>query len=195
MTDGPGRRERKKAATRHAISEAAMELFAERGFDAVSVREVAEHADVSPTTVFAHFPQKEALVFDEDDERRDAMIAAVRERVSGTSVSTALLGFFKDGMDDEADYADQMQRFRTLISETTSLREYEQRMWLNHATELASAIADELGLAEATPEIRAYARCAVDIPLLASADPEPRAFLTRGFALLDGGWSAYVASL
>ncbi len=62
-----GRRERKKAATRKAISDAATELFLERGFDEVSIREIAERADVSPTTVFAHFPSKEALVFDEDD--------------------------------------------------------------------------------------------------------------------------------
>ena len=57
QTHSPGRRERKKAATRKAISNAATLLFLERGFDNVSIREVAEKADVSPTTVFAHFPQ------------------------------------------------------------------------------------------------------------------------------------------
>src|SRR3954464_12841143 len=89
-----GRRERKKAATRKAISDAATELFLERGFDAVSIREVAEKADVSPTTVFAHFPQKEALVWDEDDEQRELLIAAVRDRPSGTSILVALRRYF-----------------------------------------------------------------------------------------------------
>ena len=58
-------------ATRKAISDAATELFLERGFDAVTIREIAEKADVSPTTVLTHFPQKGALVFDEDEEQRE----------------------------------------------------------------------------------------------------------------------------
>ena len=75
-----GRRERKKAATRASILEAATELFLARGFDEVSVREIADKADVSPTTVFAHFPQKEALLFYEEEEQRQRLVAAVRGR-------------------------------------------------------------------------------------------------------------------
>ena len=56
QVDRTGRRERKKAATRASILAAAHALFLERGFDAVSVREIADQADVSPTTVFAYFP-------------------------------------------------------------------------------------------------------------------------------------------
>lgn len=63
-----GRRERKKAATRQAIADAALELFLEHGFDRVSVRDVAEKADVSTTTLFAHFPSKESLVFDREED-------------------------------------------------------------------------------------------------------------------------------
>lgn len=92
MVDGMavGRRERKKAATRAAILDAATALFLERGFDEVSVREIADQADVSPKTVFTHFPQKEALVFGDEDERHERLVAAVRDRPPGSSISDAL---------------------------------------------------------------------------------------------------------
>ncbi|WP_280454554.1 TetR/AcrR family transcriptional regulator, partial [Nocardia brasiliensis] len=62
MTE-PGRRERKKAANRQALADAALRLFLERGYDAVGVREIADAADVSVATLFKHFPGgKEALV-------------------------------------------------------------------------------------------------------------------------------------
>jgi AcrR family transcriptional regulator len=60
-----GRRERKKQQTRQAISDVATRLFLERGFDAVTVAEVAKAADVAVQTVFNHFPTKEDLFFDE----------------------------------------------------------------------------------------------------------------------------------
>ena len=60
-----GRRERKKRQTRQLISDVATGLFIERGFDAVTVAEVARAADVAVQTVFNHFPTKEDLFFDE----------------------------------------------------------------------------------------------------------------------------------
>jgi AcrR family transcriptional regulator len=60
-----GRRERKKLETRRVISDVATRLFMERGFDAVTVAEVARAADVAVQTVFNHFPAKEDLFFDE----------------------------------------------------------------------------------------------------------------------------------
>ncbi|KJK57800.1 hypothetical protein UK12_14285 [Saccharothrix sp. ST-888] len=62
-TDGKapaGRRERKKAATRRALADAALRLFLERGYEQVGIREIADAADVSTTTLFKHFPVKEA---------------------------------------------------------------------------------------------------------------------------------------
>ena len=63
---GPGARERKRQETRARIVDAAADLFAERGFDAVSVMEIARRAGVVEKTVFNHFPVKEGLVFDAD---------------------------------------------------------------------------------------------------------------------------------
>ena len=61
-----GLRERKKLATRRAISDAATELFMTKGFDNTSVAEIAEIVGVSPQTVLNYFPAKTDLFFDED---------------------------------------------------------------------------------------------------------------------------------
>lgn len=78
-------RSRKRLATRQAISNAATRLFLERGFDHVTVDEIAAAADVGRMTVFNHFPRKEDMFFDRDEEGREALRAALRERVAGVS--------------------------------------------------------------------------------------------------------------
>ena len=73
------RRSRKRLATRDDISEAATRLFYERGFDHVTVDEIAEAADVGRMTVFNHFPRKEDMFFDRDEEAREIRPQAGRE--------------------------------------------------------------------------------------------------------------------
>jgi AcrR family transcriptional regulator len=85
-----GRRERKKTELRTRISDVATALFLQRGFDEVSVSEVAEAADVARPTVFAHFPRKEDLVFDRYPEAEALVVAAILERPAGTSAVAAL---------------------------------------------------------------------------------------------------------
>lgn len=186
----PGRRERKKAATRKAISNAATELFLERGFDAVSIREVAEKADVSPTTVFAHFPQKEALVWDEDEEQRELLIAAVRDRPAGTSILAALRGYFSSEIAPAgSEFEEQsVRRFLDFIDATPALREYGDRMWLRHQEALARAIADELGTEEPSRAVQALARFVLQAQLLALTDHDPGAMIDAAFGILESGW-------
>src|SRR4051812_6045403 len=90
MTETMGRRERKKAATRQALADAALKLFLERGYDQVGIKDIADAADVSTTTLFKHFSGKEALVFDDDAGQEAALVAAVRERPKGWSIPAAL---------------------------------------------------------------------------------------------------------
>src|ERR1700710_1910250 len=81
-----GLRERKKRATRDAIAASARRLFAERGFDNVTVAEVAAAADVSEKTVFNYFATKEDLAFAGGETRLAQLQAAIAQRAPGTSV-------------------------------------------------------------------------------------------------------------
>ena len=83
MSNRDGLRERKKEATRQAISDIATELFLARGFDHVSVAEIAEAAEVSRMTVFNYFPRKEDLFFDREEESRQMLRTAFSERPAG----------------------------------------------------------------------------------------------------------------
>jgi AcrR family transcriptional regulator len=197
MTETPGRRERKKAATRKAISDAATALFLERGFDEVSIREIAEVADVSPTTVFAHFPQKEALVFDEDEEQREQLVAAVRDRPAGMSISDAIKRLYGDGLlDVERGHDGEVVRvFMDFIERTPALNDYASRMWVRHEHALAAVIAAEAGLETPSDEIRAYARFALQIQLLVNQSTDPAAMIEAGFRILDAGWRDYARGL
>lgn len=90
MTTEPGLRERKKQQTRRLIHETAARLFAERGFDAVTVAEIARAAEVSEVTVFNYFPTKEDLFFDRQAEVEAQLAAIVRARPSGSSAAAAV---------------------------------------------------------------------------------------------------------
>ncbi|MEV6349222.1 helix-turn-helix domain-containing protein [Actinoplanes sp. NPDC051851] len=76
--------------TRARISEVATRLFLERGFDAVTVADVAREAGVSSVTVFKHFPRKEDLLLDRADDAVLLLRSAVRDRPPGTDVLSSL---------------------------------------------------------------------------------------------------------
>src|ERR1700704_5991980 len=88
-----GRRERKKQSTREHISNAAWSLFTERGFDRVTVAEVADAADVSEQTVFNHFPTKEDLVYWRLGTFEEDLLDAIRNRARGETVLVAFTRF------------------------------------------------------------------------------------------------------
>ncbi|MEV7409104.1 TetR family transcriptional regulator [Streptomyces althioticus] len=185
-----GRRERKKAATRKAIADAALRLFLERGYDAVGIREIADAADVSTTTLFKHFPVKEALVFDEDDDQEERLLAAVRERPAGTSVPAALREHALTSRLVTPNGDDRLTAFLNLVATTPALRDYGQNMWLRHTTALAHAIAEESGRPADDPTCRALAHFALEAPRAAHGHPDPRAAITSAFDLLERGWGA-----
>lgn len=188
MTDAPaGRRERKKAATRQAIADAALRLFVARGYDEVGIREIADAADVSTTTLFKHFPGKEALVFDQDRDREAALVAAVRQRAPGRSVLDALRQHVLDTWLPIA--ADpRMAAFTALIDSTPTLRAYGERMWTRHADSLGAAIADEFGVDHDDLTCVALARFVLDVPSLARGRQDPRVAVTTVFDILIRGW-------
>src|SRR5258706_14438310 len=95
MTDvrQPGLRERKKEHTRQLIADNARRLFAERGFDAVTVADVARAADVAAATVFNYFPTKEDLFYSGLEAFEEELLTAIRERTPGESVLAAFSRF------------------------------------------------------------------------------------------------------
>jgi AcrR family transcriptional regulator len=90
MSNQKGLRERKKLATRQAISDLATRMFIERGFDNVTVAEIAEAANVAKMTVFNYFPRKEDLFFDREDEGREMIQGALARRSPSESPLAAM---------------------------------------------------------------------------------------------------------
>lgn len=86
----PDRRTRKRLATRQRISDVATHLFIERGFDQVTVDEIAQAADVARMTVFNHFARKEDMFFDLDEEAREDLLTALAKKDPATSPIEAL---------------------------------------------------------------------------------------------------------
>ncbi|MFG2428153.1 TetR/AcrR family transcriptional regulator [Streptomyces sp. NPDC048590] len=89
MTEGL--RERKKRRTRQHLSDVATGLFVERGFDAVTIAEIAQAADVSVNTVYNYFPAKEDLFLDRGSDVIDRLSRYVRGRGKGESAADAVL--------------------------------------------------------------------------------------------------------
>lgn len=186
-----GRRERKKAQTRRSLSEAATRLFSERGFDAVTVAQVAEAADVSLATLFKHFPDgKESLLFshDEEDQPQASVPDTVSARPAGTSVLQALHAVMSERGPFEPSPSPELRARIALILATPALRGYARRRWLAHAGAIAQLLADEAGRA-VDVETRALAHYALEIPDLAGGEPDPRAALAALFAHLERGWA------
>ncbi|MEV4282798.1 TetR/AcrR family transcriptional regulator [Actinoplanes xinjiangensis] len=94
-----GLRDEKKQATRTAIADAALTLFLEKGFERVTVAEVARAANVSVNTVFNYFPTKEDLFFDRQDEVTQRLAAAVRGRADGETPVAAVHRAFAERLD------------------------------------------------------------------------------------------------
>src|SRR3954470_17560038 len=95
--EAPGLRERKKEQTRRLIAETARRLFAERGFDAVTVAEVARAADVAEKTVFNYFATKEDLFYSGMEAFEEQLLDAIRDRAPGETVLAAFRRFLLTG--------------------------------------------------------------------------------------------------
>ncbi|MCL6736940.1 TetR family transcriptional regulator [Streptomyces neyagawaensis] len=93
-----GLRERKKRRTYETVSEIAIELFLEKGFDAVSVAEIAAAAEISKPTLFRYFPVKEDLVLHRIADHETESARVVAGRAEGESVVGALRAHFLAGL-------------------------------------------------------------------------------------------------
>jgi AcrR family transcriptional regulator len=183
-----GRRQRKNAQTRAALAEAALRLFLEKGYDAVSVKEIADAVDISVPTLFNHVPDgKEALMFDDGTERREILLAAVRDRKSGQSVMAALREFISGRGPFVAKPTTDFRRRTELIMNTPALRGYSRTLWIRCEEPLAAAIATEMGGPPDDLTARAVARYVLEIPQFVGDAADPLAALGAVFDLLEHG--------
>lgn len=188
-----GRRERKKAATRQAIADTALRLFLEHGYEQVGVREIAEGADVSVSTLFNYFPDgKEALVFDDDARNEAALVGAVTDRPPGQTIPQALRAYLT-GYADSANTRDpRFAGFQRLIQQTPALREYARTMSLRHVDALARTLADQTGRPHDDLICAAYARFTLETLAFARSQPDPVAAIDQAGLLLDQGWTTTI---
>src|SRR5262245_32929020 len=147
MTSTTGLRERKKQRTRQAIFEAAAGLFAERGFERVTVAEIARAADVSEMTVFNYFPTKEDLFFGGMEFFEERLLDAVRDRGPNVSIIEAFSGLVVEGCARLAaeENADLIGRAATLIAASPALQVREREIVASYTERLADLLADETG--------------------------------------------------
>ena len=210
MSAQPGLRELKKQRTRELIAETARRLFAERGFDAVSVSEIARVAEVSEKTVFNYFPTKEDLFYSRLEAFEEELLTAIGERQPGESVLAAFRAFLLKrrgvfDMDDDA-ATTQLQTVTRVITESPALLARERQVFSEYGDSLAALLAEELGSTpdDVEPRVAANAllgvhRALIDFvrrrALAGARAPqiarELRVQAKRAFARLEGGLGDY----
>ncbi|HEY8407556.1 MAG TPA: TetR family transcriptional regulator [Gaiellaceae bacterium] len=193
-----GLRESKKQHTRERIASEAMRLFATRGFDHVTVAEVAEAAEVSEKTVFNYFPTKEDLFFDEVPARAAAFAAAIREREPGRSAISALRRL--QDRDSSRLTSAEFATFARIIEESPALRAKELEVMRYFAETLAETLRTELRVSDLDARIAASALVGVHAQFFRLARQQAlagkhgpaaarklRADLARAYELLEHG--------
>jgi AcrR family transcriptional regulator len=147
-------RERTRRRTRDDIADAALGLFLERGFDAVTVAEVAAAAGVSEKTVFNYFPTKAELVFDAEEDVVGGLERAIRERPPGCSIVTAVRHELRVENPDIGDGSppEMRQKFRRMMTGSPTLLAHRRQMDARIEERLTAVLAEETGAPPNAPE-------------------------------------------
>ena len=207
-----GLRELKKEQTRQLIADTAWQLFADRGFDKVSVAEVARAAQVAEATVFNYFPSKEDLFYSRLESFWTRLADAVSARPDGQPVLDAfrhallaesgLLGQLESG---DPDALTRLRTVNRIVAASPALLAREQQVMSRAASDLAARLAAETGAsaADLRPQVAANALIGVHRALIdyvrrrvladdtpASLAAEVRERSTESFALLGHGLGA-----
>jgi AcrR family transcriptional regulator len=187
----PGLRERKKARTRAAIREHALRLFRAQGYDETTVEQIAEAAEVSPSTFFRYFPTKEDVVLQDDMELlwMDVFLAQPAEMGPIAALRAAVRAAF-DGMGPGT-----LAELRETMDMAMAVPAVRARMLAEFARTtqvIAQAVAERAGKSSTDFEVQALAGAVVGIAMAAWFDqPEDLdgfgAKLERGLALLEAG--------
>jgi AcrR family transcriptional regulator len=140
-----GLRERKKQQTRESIHRAALRLFAERGFEATTIADIAAAADIAPRTFFSYFASKEDVVFLHFEPAFADLDRALRKRPAGATALEALRTWLgRAAAEFSGDSARERLEAR-LIREAPAVAACELRHMRRFELRLAEAVADDLG--------------------------------------------------
>jgi AcrR family transcriptional regulator len=197
-----GLRERKKEQTRRRITETAQRLFGERGFDGVTVAQVAREAEVAEATLFNYFPTKEELFYSGLEAFGDRLIEAVRQRPAGEPALVTVRSFLLEVGGQLARIAagdrDALEGARTtarVVAASPTLRSRERQAIAGIAGELAAVLGDDpvtramanamMGVHSALVEYARNRLLADDRPAAIAADV--RTYGERAFTLLEQG--------
>jgi AcrR family transcriptional regulator len=137
-----GLRERKKQKTRELIATTALALFAERGYQATTVAEIAEATEVSERTVYAYFPTKEDILFSDQLAFGLSLATALAERTPGTEALDVLRDFFVDNL---SRFDDQARVRWQIVRNDPVLRSHQRARQAELGKVIAAAIAVDLG--------------------------------------------------
>jgi AcrR family transcriptional regulator len=192
-------RERKKLRARRALADAALRLFTEKGFDATTLEELAEEAEVSKSTFFRTFPAKEAAAIEAEAELWSAYLAAL----AGRELSGPILGELHRTLADAAAGLDPGwdQRFlatRRLIAAEPALLRYVEHYRAQIKAQVADCLAGKLRLDPEDLRLHVLAELATTAfslsgrPWVRRGGQGGREALLRGF---DGAVKAIPASL
>lgn len=164
MSEVIDRRSRKRLETRRNISYAATGLFAEKGFDNVTIDEIASAADVGRMTVFNHFPRKEDMFFDRDDEIRQTVADALRQRNDAESPIESLRLLAHRLIAEERpflQFSDASQGFIAIVKGSETLKARARAI----RDEVANGVAAELAHCTGREDVDADAQLAAALQL------------------------------
>jgi AcrR family transcriptional regulator len=210
-----GLRELKKRQTRELIAATAWRLFADRGFERVTVAEVARQAQVAEATVFNYFPAKEDLFYHRLETFEAGLVEAVAAREAGEPALAAVRRYLLESggllTQAAAGDADARQRLRTVnrvIAASPALQAREQQAIARSTDRLAELLAAETGAAPDDVTARTAANALLGVQralvdhvrrrVLDDGEParladEVRNLARRAFALLEQGLGDYAA--
>ena len=161
-----GLRERKKQQTRELIAETARRLFGERGFEAVTVAEIARAADVSAQTVFNYFPTKEDLVYWRLESFEEELLGTIRDRAPGEPVLAAFGRFVRAPRGMLAPYdpetRERLAALTRMIVSSPSLLAREQQIFEGYTRDLAELLGGDIQARVAAGAMIAVHRALVD---------------------------------
>jgi len=188
-----GLRERKKARTRGAIQHHALRLFREQGYDATTIEQIAEAAEVSESTLFRYFPTKEDLVL--WDEFDPMLIQAFRAQPPGVSPIQALRASFPAVFDQltPEQWAEQRMRMNLILA-VPELRAAMLHQFTGTIPQIAELVAERVGRSADEFEVRNFAGAVIGISMsvMIAAAEDPSADL---IALMDAGLAHLEAGL